>query len=212
MSPRLQYLPDREQPVPMADLALASRVENWVGVNSLGRGGSCMWASLWNCIRGANRPDLEAILERSKRSGFEGPETLPGMAQKLDSIGIPWAATDDGDPSLLEAATASNRWAVIGYYTGHAVNFCGFATLNRDGLRALQGYASRNQLDIRSSAIFAAGEQVAILLDNNDTRSYIIVEPRERFERNWRGPYHGIGIVPWLERFVPRTYPRTRRI
>ena len=119
-----------------------------------------MWASLWNCIRGANRPDLEKILEQQKRSGFEGPETLPGLARKLASIGIPWAATEDGDVELLEAATASNRWAVIGYYTGHAVNFCGFATINRDSLRALYGYADRNQLEIRSSSIYAANDQV----------------------------------------------------
>lgn len=208
----MQYLPDRPQPVPMADLPLEYRVENWVGVNSLGRGGSCMWASLWNCVRGANRPDLEQLLESRKNTGFEGPETLPGLARKLASIGIPWAATEDGDVELLKAATISNRWAVVGYYTGHAVNFCGFATLNPRARIALADYAARNKLGLRYRASNSTADRVAILLDNNDPRSYIVVEPRERFVDNWRKKYAGIGLVPWLDRFVPRTYPRTRSV
>ncbi len=107
----LEYLPDREQPVPVAHLPQDYRLKNWLGTNDRGsRGGSCFWASVYMCVRHADRPDVEELLIENRNRGFEGPEHLQSMCRKLDSIGIPWAATEDGDVELLQRASDQRRW------------------------------------------------------------------------------------------------------
>lgn len=180
----LEYLPDREQPVPVAHLPQDYRLKNWLGTNDRGsRGGSCFWASVYMCVRHADRPDVEELLIENRNRGFEGPEHLQSMCRKLDSIGIPWAATEDGDVELLQRASDQRRWAAIGYYPGHAICFCGFYTT-------------------------PSGE-IAVLLDNNFPDQYIGV-PRRIFEESWINAYGGMAVVPWLEPAIVNTYPRTR--
>lgn len=182
--PNLQYLANREQSIPVAHLPEDYRLMNWIGTNDRGsRGGSCFWASVYMCIRQADRPDIEESLIRFRSAGFEGPEHLTSMCRKLDSIGIPWAATEDGDVELLERASQQRRWAAIGYYPGHAICFCGFYNTG-------QG-------------------ELAILLDNNFPDQYIGV-PKPIFVDSWKHAYGGMGIVPWVEPAIVNSYPRTR--
>jgi hypothetical protein len=182
--PKLQYLADRQQPIPVAHLPVDYRLKNWIGQNDRGaKGGSCFWASVYMCVRQADRPDIEDLLIQNRGKGFEGPEHLQSMCRKLASIGIPWAATEDGDIELLQRASDNRRWAAIGYYPGHAICFCGF-------------YDS------------SQGE-LAILLDNNFPDDYIGV-PRRLFEESWIHAYGGMAIVPWLEPAILNSYPRTR--
>lgn len=185
--PTLQYLADRELPIPAAHLPVEYRLKNWIGVNDRGaKGGSCFWASLYMCIRHADRPDIEELLLEHRDKGFEGPEHLLSMCRKLESIGIPWAATEDGDVELLQRASDERRWAAIGYYPGHAICFCGFYYHPQAG-------------------------ELAILLDNNFPEDYIGV-PRPLFIDSWQRAYGGMAIVPWLEPAVIISYPRTLRI
>jgi hypothetical protein len=183
---KLQYLADREQPIPSAHLPEDYRLKNWIGTNDRGsRGGSCFWASVYMCLRHADRPDLEEILIARRGDGFEGPEHLTSMCRKLASVGIPWAATEDGDIELLERASETRRWAAIGYYPGHAICFCGF-------YQSPQG-------------------EIAVLLDNNFPDDYIGV-PRKLFEDSWKHAYGGMAVVPWVEPAIVNSYPRTRMI
>jgi hypothetical protein len=184
--PNLQYLPNREQPIPVAHLPIDYRLKNWIGTNDRGsRGGSCFWASVYMCVRHADRPDIEELLIQHRGDGFEGPEHLTSMCRKLDSIGIPWAATEDGDVELLERASEQRRWAAIGYYPGHAICFCGF---------------------------YETGQgEIAILLDNNFPDDYIGV-PKSLFVDSWKHAYGGMGVVPWLEPAIVNSYPRTRML
>lgn len=182
----LVYLPDREQPVPIADLPEEMRIKNWIGTDVDGqRGGSCVHASTIHCFRAAGRYDLEQKWYANRTRGYEGPEADFRILQKLDEQGIPFLATDGRcepkDIEVLEIANATGRWAVIFYYPQHSINFVGFDDVN--------------------------GVPHAILLDNNFPERYIAV-PRDVFEKSWYG-YGAFAVVPWIEPVVPRTYPRT---
>lgn len=220
---RLQYLPDRQQPVPAADLPLDLRVKNWIGTNDRGsRGGSCFWASMWMCIRASGRIDIEQLLAENLGNGFEGPEHLLSMCRKLDSIGVPFVATEDGDIRLLEEASRTRRWTSIAYYPGHAICFVGFYTLNdaaiyelaNAGVPIVTGSNSQQHWRYATPRDLAdlRGQEVAILLDNNFPDKYIVVEPRQRFEVSWIERYDGIAVTPWLSPIMPHTYPRTQEL
>lgn len=179
----LVYVSDIQQPVPVTDLPESMRVENWIGRDEDGIvGGSCVHASTINCFRSAGRFDLEQEWYDHRDEGYEGPEADFRLLQKLDSRGIKFAATDDGDIEVLEAASATGRMAVIFYYPSHSINFVEF-----------------NVID---------GQPVAILLDNNFPDAYIVV-PKDVFLDSWRNLYDGFAVVPWIEPNPSRTFPRT---
>lgn len=179
--PDLAYLPDAAQPTPIADLPQEMRIENWVGRADDGyRGGSCVHASTINTFRAIGRPDLEQVWVNNRSRGYEGPETGYGITSKFKEQGIPYASTSDGDVELLEMATETHRPGIIFYYPSHCINFVEFAEVD--------------------------GREVAVLLDNNFTDKYIVVD-RAVFERSWRY-YGGFSLIPWVEPCVPRTFPR----
>jgi hypothetical protein len=179
----LVYVSDIQQPVPVTDLPESMRVENWIGRDEDGSvGGSCVHASTLNCFRSAGRFDLEQEWYNHRDEGYEGPEADFRLLEKLDSRGIKFAATDDGDIEVLEAASATGRMAVIFYYPSHSINFVEF-----------------NVID---------GQPVAILLDNNFPDAYIVV-PKDVFLDSWRNLYDGFAVVPWIEPNPSRTFPRT---
>jgi hypothetical protein len=179
----LVYVADVAQPVPMTDLPESMRITNWVGRDVDGSvGGSCVHASTINCFRSAGRYDLEEKWFQNRDRGYEGPEADFRILQKLDDQGILFAATDDGDAEVLEAASATGRMAVIFYYPSHSINFVEFNVIN--------------------------GEQVAVLLDNNFPEYYIVV-PKDVFLDSWRNLYDGFAVVPWIEPNPSRTFPRT---
>ncbi|MCC9603525.1 hypothetical protein LOC67_23495 [Stieleria sp. JC731] len=179
--PKLTYLPDRAQLVPVADLPAGIRVENWVGRDVDGdSGGSCVHASTINCFRAAARDDLEAVWFANRDRGYEGPETASRIKAKLAAQNIPFVATESADVGLLEAATRTRRVAVIFYYPSHCINFISFANVG--------------------------GRECAILLDNNFRDEYIVVE-KQLFIRTWKY-FGGFALVPWIDPVAPRTYPR----
>jgi len=178
---QLVYQPDRNQPVPVVDLPESIRVENWVGRDQDGdSGGSCVHASTINCFRGAARHDLEARWISMRGQGYEGPETANRISQKLVDSGVPYIRTTSADANVLDAATRTRRPGIIFYYQSHCVNFIGFDVVN--------------------------GKEVAILLDNNFTDKYIVID-RKIFDKSWKY-YGGFALIPWVEPMVPRTYPR----
>jgi hypothetical protein len=181
---RLQYLPDQQQPPPRADLPVDLRLENYIGTEDTGReGGSCAHVSTRHCFRAAG--DWELDREWASTPGHEGPEYGDRLLEKLDRKDVIFAATEDGDIEVLEAASRSGRWATIFYYPSHSITFCGFETIG--------------------------GDEVALLLDNNFPDYYIVV-PRKLFEHSWKNVYGGFAVAPWRSRVVPRTYSRTREI
>jgi hypothetical protein len=180
-APRLVYLPDADQPPPITDLPVDLRLQNWIGTDDDGdSGGSCAHASSRNAFRAGGAWYLDDIWARSR--GYEGPEYAERLLEKWDREGIPFAATEDGDVEVLEAASRTGRWATIFYYPSHSITFCGFDVVN--------------------------GVESALLLDNNFIDYYIVVEKR-LFLDSWQRVYGGFAAVPWITPAVPRTYPRT---
>jgi hypothetical protein len=178
----LVYLPDQVQPVPVVDLPVSMRVENWTGRSQDGDvGGSCVHASTINTFRSSGRSDLENAWFQNRNRGYAGPETGRGIMDKLSANRVSFAWTASADPELFQWSTDTRRQGVIFYYPSHCVNFQEFATLED-------------------------GREVAVLLDNNFPDYYIVVD-RELFLRSWRY-YGGFGFVPSLTPTTPRTFPR----
>ena len=182
-APRLVYLPDAVQPPPISDLPVDLRLSNYIGVDDDGdEGGSCAHVSSRNAFRVGGAWALDDIWEHNRSRGYAGPEYAERLLEKWDREGIPFAATEDGDVEVLEAASRTGRWATIFYYPSHAITFCGFDVVN--------------------------GVESALLLDNNFIDYYIVVEKR-LFLDSWQHAYGGFAAVPWIAPAVPRTYPRT---
>jgi hypothetical protein len=178
--PQLVYLPDMVQPPPAADLPVELRLKNWIGTDVDGvSGGSCVHATTRMVFRTAGEYELDQEWYQAK---YEGPETANRLLDKLHSLGVVFAATEDGDERLLEDASAAGRWATIFYYPSHSIAFCGFD--------------------------YVDGRESAILLDNNFPDAYIIVE-KQLFLDSWKHAYRGFAVVPWLTQSVPRTFPRS---
>jgi hypothetical protein len=181
--PELVYLPDQPQPPPYAHLPEELRLKNWIGTDVDGdSGGSCVHATTRMNFRVAGEYQLDAAWFANATRGYEGPESAGRLLDKLNSQGVMFAATEDGDVSLLEEASRDNRWAIIFYYPGHSIAFCGFGVID--------------------------GREVAILLDNNFPEQYIVVE-KQLFVDSWKHAYGGFACVPWITQVVPRTYPRS---
>jgi hypothetical protein len=181
--PDLVYLPDQPQPPPAADLPVDLRLKNWIGTDVDGdSGGSCVHASTRMVARVAGDYDLDLVWFQNATRGYEGPESAGRLLDKLNREGRIFAATEDGDLDLLETASEEGRWAIIFYYPGHSIAFCGFDVIDN--------------------------QEVALLLDNNFPDAYIVVE-KQLFVDSWQRAYGGFACVPWLTQVVPRTYPRS---
>ena len=181
--PDLVYLPDQPQPPPAADLPVELRLKNWIGTDVDGdSGGSCVHASTRMVFRVAGEYELDAAWFANATRGFEGPESAGRLLDKLHSQGVIFGATEDGDLGLLETASEEGRWAIIFYYPGHSIAFCGFDVID--------------------------GQEVALLLDNNFPDAYIVVE-KQLFVDSWKHAYGGFACVPWVSQVVPRTYARS---
>lgn len=179
----LVYLQDIPQPPPAADLPRDLRMHNWIGTDEDGqRGGSCAHASTRMVFRAGGEYRLDQIWAENASRGYEGPESADRLLEKLNAQGILFAATEDGDAELLEAASRTGRWATIFYYPSHSICFCGFAEVN--------------------------GQMSALLMDNNFPDYYIVVE-KQFFLQSWKNAYGGFAVVPWIMPNVPRTFPRT---
>jgi hypothetical protein len=177
---QLAYLPDVPQPPPRSDLPVDLRLKNWIGVDVDGdSGGSCVHASTRMVYRVSGEYELERLWHENR---FEGPETAYRLLEKLDRVGVPFLATEDGDEELLEIADRTGRWATIFYYPSHSIAFCGYEQFE--------------------------GEECAFLLDNNFPDQYIVV-PKGYFLDSWKHAYTGFAMVPWINPPVARSFPRT---
>jgi hypothetical protein len=128
------------------EIPLPYRAHNYAG-------GSCMWASLETVLRSQGQ---KAIADwcRQNHSGAAG---VWDCCRVADSIGLPYAATKNGDAEFLEWCSRTRRAAAIHWSNGaHAVTFCGYNML---------------------------GE--AVLVDNNRVEQYERI-PKAAFLAQWR--------------------------
>ncbi|TWU19543.1 hypothetical protein [Allorhodopirellula heiligendammensis] len=149
-------------------------------VNWLHRGeGSCAVASLISHINWQNDTARAARIRRT----YGGGQTARSLKAICSAERIPFAATESGDVEFLKWASRTRRGAVVWYFTAHAVTFCGFGTKN--------------------------GDTVAVLLDNNRTKTPLSI-PVNEFVTNWRR-YGGFALTalgapapaPFYERWIP---------
>lgn len=152
-TPSLIALPDAPPEIPPANLPLPLRQKNWV--DSRGSG-SCVIASSVYHFRWCNRPEVADFF----RKKYAGGQTSTSIQEKWKAAGIPYAATEAGDPDFLEWASNTRRGAIIWYFDRHCVHFCGFSKINN--------------------------REYALLCDNNRVENYIRI-PKEQFLREWRG-------------------------
>lgn len=154
----------------LVDIPEEWRQPNWTNASG---SGSCAWASLTSALRAQNQAELAAYVE----SRFSGGATGQSLMQGCDSMNIPYVATSDGDPGILEWANSTQRAGVIFFYPKHAVTFCGFVD-NTDGKR------------------------FAVLLDNNKTSEYRY-EPYDSFVSEWQTRYQGFALFPLFTPISP---------
>ena len=109
----LAYVADKPQPVPVVDLPVSMRVENWTGKAYRHVCGSCVHASTINTFRSSGRSDLERIWHRKRNQGYAGPETGHGIMAKLRAENVSFAWTDAADTSLFEWSTATRRQGMV---------------------------------------------------------------------------------------------------
>jgi hypothetical protein len=95
------------------------RRRNWIGDRGQG---SCVHASLVHLLHWQGRHQLADWWQRRYANG----ETADGLASKLESAGVKFAETRDGDETFLEWAIRTRRGAAVVVQRGaHMVNLVG---------------------------------------------------------------------------------------
>ncbi len=85
-------------------------------------GSDCVHASITNLLRIAGDPKAD---EFWKRFGNTGEDSPPGLAHKLDSMGIKYTQTTHGNKEMLLQSVKDGRGAAVGLHNSHMVNFIG---------------------------------------------------------------------------------------
>jgi len=137
---------------PTVNVPYGLRQENWPGRR---REGSCTWATTISLLRWQGRYRTADWL-RKNRGGGEWPEH---MAEGLDSAGIRYAYTVDGNVEFLEWACSTRRG-------------CGITVQGGTHMVALVHLDS----------------QWAAILDNNDIEKFIWV-PRQALIAEWQASH-----------------------
>jgi hypothetical protein len=159
---------------PPANLPLELRQTNWLGSK---REGSCVHASTMYVLRWNG----EYELADTWRQKFGNGETGSGIMRKLTDAGVPFYATANGDPRVLEYATQTRRACIIWFFTSHCVTFCGFAT------------------DVD-------GKEYAYICDNNRVQQFIKIE-KQTFIKRWQQQYDGFACCFLGTPLPPPLYP-----
>lgn len=108
------------------------RRRNWIGHRGEG---SCVHASIVHLLHWQGRHRLADWWQRNYANG----ETADGLAAKLESAGVRFAETRDGDAAFLEWAIRTRRGAaVVVQHGAHMVNLVG---LDRDHAHILDSNA-----------------------------------------------------------------------
>jgi len=137
---------------PVVNVPYAMRQENWLGSK---REGSCAWAATISLLRWQGRYEMADWIRKNRGNG-EWPEH---MEAGLDSAGIRYAYTVDGDVEFLEWACRTRRGCGITVHGGaHMV------------------------------ALLHLDEEWACLLDNNAIQEFIWV-PRESLIAEWKASH-----------------------
>jgi hypothetical protein len=101
------------------DIPAQWRRRNWIGDRGQG---SCVHASLVHLLHWQGRHQLADWWQRRYANG----ETADGLAAKLESAGVKFAETRDGDETFLEWAIRTRRGAAVVVQRGaHMVNLVG---------------------------------------------------------------------------------------
>jgi hypothetical protein len=136
-------------------------------------GGSCVHASTVSAFRWPGSIDPAMMASAQKwRDTYSGGESPNPHKRKLDDSGVPYVMTSDGDETLLEWAVTTRRLVWIGYKPGHCINLLGRIEQN--------------------------GSRYAVLLDNNHTSEYELVE-WNTFLDKWKNRYGGWAGAPVLD-------------
>lgn len=139
-------------------------------------GGSCVHAAMATTLRAQGQDEIA----RWWRNSYSGGESLSGLIDKSEGVGLRFAYTSDGDEQFLEWCNRTGRAAVIFYYPNHSVTFAGFK---------------------------AAGDsEIAVLLDNNTPHVEDVI-PKEEFMRKWRA-YGGVALTPVYTPIPPEPLSR----
>ena len=149
--------PTPEQPG--ANLPKTLHQKNWLGPS---REGSCVYASLTSHARWQNNFNL-AAWARQQGDG----EYASRLRQKLDSIGVKYAFTEQARPEFLDWCDATRRGCILWWKPSHCCTFMGY--VRKDG------------------KVYAA------ILDNNNPGVWELTE-RSQFLRLWAG-YGGFGLA-----------------
>jgi hypothetical protein len=128
------------------------------------REGSCVHASLSTMLHWQNKFELA----KQWRSQYSGGEYSDRLRDRLDAAKVPYAFTEKANLQLLDDAHAARRAALLWWKPSHCCNFVGWAE-GKDG------------------------RTYAVILDNNRTQSYEIVE-RDQFHRQWAS-YGGFALM-----------------
>ncbi|MHC4302100.1 MAG: hypothetical protein ACYS7Y_32965 [Planctomycetota bacterium] len=141
--------PAFEEELPVVNVSYEMRQHNYTP------GGSCVHASLITLLRWQNRSEEAAMWRRE----FSGGEWATSVARKLDSRGIRYAYTSEGDVEFLEWACRTRRGAGVTVRGGaHMVTL--------------------THLD----------DEWAVLLDNNNISKFIWL-PRQEFIDEWQASH-----------------------
>jgi hypothetical protein len=167
-------LPAPPREIPPANLPLELRQTNWLGSK---REGSCVHASTMYVLRWNGQYELADAW----RQKFGNGETGSGIMRKLTEAGVPFYATANGDPRVLEYASETRRACIIWFFTSHCVTFCGFS---KDPY----------------------GKEYAYLCDNNRVQQFIKIE-KEVFIKRWQTQYDGFACCFLGTPLPPPLYP-----
>lgn len=159
--PRIAITPPPGHESPKAiNLPESMRQTNWLYSGE----GSCVIASTISLLRWQNNL---AAADRLRRN-YGGGQTAASIQEICRRERLRFSATESSDVEFLKWCSRTRRGAIIWFYPGHCVTFCGFST-------------SRN------------GDTYAIILDNNRVKTPIRI-PANAFLRDWRG-YGGFALT-----------------
>ena len=158
ISQSYRLLPPPPPESPAANLPKELHQKNWLGTQ---RQGSCVYASLTSHARWQNNFNL-AAWARQQGDG----EYASRLRQKLNSIGVKYAFTEQASPEFLDWANESRRGCILWWKPSHCCTFMGY--VRKDG------------------------KTFCAILDNNNPGVFELTE-RSQFLRLWAS-YGGFGL------------------
>lgn len=98
----------------LADVPVELRQKNWLHQGE----GSCAHASTIVALRWINLPEMADWW----KTNYGGGEYFSRLTERMDSAGLRYVATEDGDFRVLEYAARNRLVVVLPYKPAHAIN------------------------------------------------------------------------------------------